>query len=70
MLAMIVVGGVGNFRGPIVGALVLLAIPEGLRFLKIPDEIAANVRLLLFGLLLSVLMHLRPEGLAGEYRMR
>jgi branched-chain amino acid transport system permease protein len=63
------VGGVGSFRGPIVGAFVLLAIPEILRFADIPDAVAANIRLLAYGLLLVLMMHFRPQGLAGEYRI-
>lgn len=69
MLCMVIVGGLGNFRGPLVGALVLLAIPEGLRFAHIPDAVAANIRLMAYGLLLVVIMHFRPQGLAGEYRL-
>ncbi len=70
MLSMLLVGGAGNFRGPLVGAAVLLAIPEVLRFAAIPDAVAANLRLLIYGLLLVVMMHLRSQGLAGEYRVR
>ncbi len=70
LLSMLLVGGAGNFRGPLVGAAVLLAIPEILRFAAIPDSVAANLRLLIYGLLLVVMMHLRPQGLAGEYRVR
>lgn len=69
MLCMVIVGGVGNFRGPLVGALVLLAIPEALRFADIPDTMAANIRLTAYGLLLILMMHFRPQGLAGEYRI-
>lgn len=70
MLSMLLVGGAGNFRGPLVGAAVLIAIPELLRFAAIPDAVAANLRLLLYGLLLVVMVHLRPQGLAGEYRVQ
>lgn len=69
MLCMVMVGGVGNFKGPLLGALVLLLIPEGLRFLAIPDAVAANLRLLIYGLLLVFMMHFRPQGLAGVYRV-
>ena len=69
MLCMVIVGGVGNFRGPLVGALVLLALPEALRFAHIPDAVAANLRLMAYGLLLVMMMHFRPQGLAGEYRL-
>ena len=69
MLCMVLVGGVGNFRGPLVGAFVLLAIPELLRFAHFPDAVAANIRLLAYGGLLVVMAHFRPKGLAGEYRL-
>lgn len=70
MLSMVIIGGTGNFRGPVVGAIILIAIPEILRFLQLPDSIAANVRLLAYGLLLIVMVHLRPQGIAGEYRLK
>lgn len=68
MLSMVIVGGTGNVRGPLVGAAVLILLPEALRFLHLPDAVAANVRLLAYGLLLVAMMHLRPQGLAGTYR--
>jgi branched-chain amino acid transport system permease protein len=70
MLAMVIIGGTGNFRGPIVGAITLIAIPEILRLLHMPDIVAANVRLLVYGLLLTLIIHFRPQGLAGEYRFK
>lgn len=70
MLCMVIVGGVGNFKGPLVGAAVLIALPELLRFAHFPDSMAANMRLLIYGLLLVVMAHFRPRGLAGEYRFQ
>ncbi|MEM7602257.1 MAG: branched-chain amino acid ABC transporter permease, partial [Verrucomicrobiota bacterium] len=70
MLSMVIVGGVGNFRGPVVGAAVLIALPEVLRFLQLPDSLAANFRLLIYGLLLVLIMHFRPAGLAGAHRVQ
>lgn len=68
MLSMAVVGGTGNIRGPLIGAAVLIGLPELLRFLSVPDSVAANVRLLAYGLLLVLMMRWRPQGLAGKYR--
>ncbi len=70
MLSMVIVGGTGNVRGPLTGAAVLILLPELLRFMQLPDSIAANVRMLMYGLLLILMMHLRPHGLAGTYRYR
>ncbi|MEQ1741625.1 MAG: branched-chain amino acid ABC transporter permease [Candidatus Nitrotoga sp.] len=68
MLSMVIIGGTGNVRGPLTGAAVLILLPEALRFLQLPDAVAANMRLLAYGLLLVLMMHLRPQGLAGTYR--
>lgn len=69
MVSMVIVGGLGNFRGPLVGAALLLAIPEGLRLIQISDVAAAEMRMMAYGLLLVVLMHVRPQGIAGTYRI-
>lgn len=70
MLCMVIVGGVGNFKGPLVGAAVLIALPEILRFAHFPDNLAANMRLLIYGMLLVIMAHFRPKGLAGDYRFK
>lgn len=69
LLCMVCVGGLGNLRGPLIGAAILLLIPELLRLTTMPEPIAANVRLLAYGLLLVAAVHLRPQGIAGEYRI-
>jgi branched-chain amino acid transport system permease protein len=56
ILAMVILGGVGNLAGVILGAVVIVALPEIFREF-------AQYRLLAFGLLLMVLMIFRPEGL-------
>jgi branched-chain amino acid transport system permease protein len=50
-------------------AAVLLAIPEVLRLFALPGEIAAEARLMVYGVLLVLMMHFRPQGLAGSYRI-
>jgi branched-chain amino acid transport system permease protein len=68
LLSMVVIGGTGNLKGPIVGSALLVLIPELLRFLAVPDSVAANLRMILYGLLLIVIMRFRPQGIAGKYR--
>ncbi|HED38343.1 MAG TPA: hypothetical protein ENI76_08890, partial [Ignavibacteria bacterium] len=45
----------------------LVALPELLRFIGLPNSIAANVRQILYGSLLVIFMLWRPQGLIGEY---
>jgi branched-chain amino acid transport system permease protein len=68
--SLVILGGTERLAGPIVGAFVLLAVPEALKFLAIPDTIAAPMRQVLYGGLLIVFMFVRPEGILGRRRVR
>jgi branched-chain amino acid transport system permease protein len=59
ILSMVVFGGIGTLRGPIVGAIVLGALPE-------ISRPAMEYRTLLYGVLLLLLMRFQPEGILGE----
>jgi len=65
---LVILGGSERLAGPIVGAFVLLAVPELLKFLAIPDAIAAPMRQIIYGALLIVFMLVRPEGILGRAR--
>ena len=67
VLCAVIIGGAGSLHGPIVGAAILVALPEVLRFLRIPDPIAANARQIIYGLTLVLMMRFRPQGIAGGY---
>ena len=55
---MAILGGLGNVAGAIVGAVVLVSLPELFRFL-------ADYRLLIYGIALLLLIRFRPQGLMG-----
>ena len=56
VLCLIIVGGLGSLPGVVVGALFLVGLPELLREF-------AEYRMLMYGMLLIVMMLLKPEGL-------
>ena len=58
ILSMVVLGGLGSIPGSVVGAAVLSAAPEFLRFMS-------QYRMLVYGALLVFLMIFRPNGLFG-----
>ncbi len=67
--AMIILGGIGRNRGALLGALLLIIIPEMLRFVGFPTEIAGLMRQCIYGLLLVFLMLYRPKGIWGQYKL-
>ena len=69
IIAIIILGGLASLRGSMIGAVFLVLLPEFLRFVGFPDEIAAQMRQAVYGLLLILLMLYRPQGLVGEYKL-
>jgi branched-chain amino acid transport system permease protein len=69
ILAIIILGGLANIRGTLLGAIVLVVTPELLRFIGFSTESAGHVRLLIFGVSLVALMLYRPQGLIGRYQL-
>lgn len=69
ILAMIILGGLANLHGAIIGAVFLVLLPELLRFVGFSPDIAAQMRQVVYGLLLILLMLYRPQGLFGEYKL-
>jgi branched-chain amino acid transport system permease protein len=65
LLAMLAFGGQGNLIGPVVGAAVLIIIPEVFRFLQ-------EYRMLVYGSVLIIMMLVRRQGLLGgkNYSLR
>lgn len=70
ILLMVIFGGMGSISGSVVGAVILVVLPELLRFLGMPSSIAAPMRQMIYGLLLVVLMLKRPQGIMGAYRFK
>lgn len=69
ILAIIILGGLSNNRGAIIGSTFLILLPEALRFIGLPTELAAQIRQVIYGLVLVLLMLYRPHGLVGKYKM-
>ncbi|TAN31806.1 branched-chain amino acid ABC transporter permease [bacterium] len=66
--AILVLGGMGRYAGVALGSILLWFVLEGARFLDLPlaaDKVAA-LRLLIIGLVLILVMVLRPQGILGK----
>ena len=70
IISIVIIGGAGNIWGSVLGAAVLVILPEALRFLGMPSSIAANMRQIIYGALLVIFMLFRPQGFIGEYAFK
>lgn len=64
--ALVIIGGAGNVYGSVVGAAVLITIPEMLRFFDVPTTVASPIREILYGALMILFLRFRPKGLLPE----
>ena len=62
MLLNVMIGGVGTLAGPIIGGILLPVLTETLHFL-------GNLRLVVYGILLILIMRFLPQGIAGGLRL-
>lgn len=63
VLSIIIVGGMGNLWGSLAAAAFMILVPEALRFVGLPSGIAANVRQMLYGAaLILVIWYQQTKG--------
>lgn len=70
LLSIVLLGGTVGLIGPAIGAAIFVLVPELLRAVNVGDVSAGNIRLALFGALLLVLAHARPQGIAGRHAVQ
>lgn len=70
ILIMVVLGGMGNNIGAILGALIIVSIPEFLRFFNLPGPVTGALKQMIFSVLLILLMLFRPGGILGREKSR
>jgi len=52
ILSIVIIGGLGNLRGAFLASVFMVLLPELLRFVGLPDSIGANMRQIIYGLIL------------------
>ncbi|MEW5912574.1 MAG: branched-chain amino acid ABC transporter permease [Thermodesulfobacteriota bacterium] len=62
-LTMTIIGGLGTLTGPVIGAVLLTFLSEGLRFVE--DVVKIDVRLIIYGALLVVTILFMRGGIVG-----
>ena len=71
ILTALFIGGIGSrVWGAVLGAAVVVILPELLRFVGLPDAVAGNLRMVIYGLAIIVLMFIKPQGLAGNAKLK
>lgn len=68
ILSIVIIGGMRNLWGSAIAAAVLVILPEALRFVGMPSNIAANMKQIIYGLALVIMMFKYSKGfISKEY---
>ena len=63
---MVILGGRGSLLGSVLAALILVVLPEALRFLGLPSFYAVQLRQMIYGALIVLIVIYRPQGIMGR----
>ena len=66
ILSIVIIGGMRNLWGAAIAAAVLIILPEALRFIGMPSNIAANMRQIIYGLALVFMMFKYSKGFISK----
>ena len=56
ILSIVIIGGMGNLTGSFLASAFMILLPEFLRFVGLPNNIAANMRQIIYGAILVFVM--------------
>lgn len=63
ILSIVIIGGMGNLTGSFLASVFMILLPEILRFVGMPNNIAANMRQIIYGAILVLVMMSGKNGL-------
>lgn len=66
ILSIVIIGGMRNLWGSVVAAAFLVLLPEVLRFIGLPNSIAANLRQIIYGGILIFMMFKYSKGFTSS----
>lgn len=66
ILSIVIIGGMRSLWGSAIAAAVLVILPEALRFLGMPSSIAANMRQIIYGIALVIMMFKYSKGFVSK----
>lgn len=66
IVAIVLLGGFKSMNGSVLGAIIIVMIPELMRFTALPTTVIGPLTGLFYGLVLVVFILFRPQGLLGK----
>jgi len=65
----VIIGGLASLKGTLIATIILILLPEPLRFIGFPSSILGPMRQIIYALLLLLILIYRPKGFYGEVEL-
>jgi len=69
ILVIVIVGGLASLKGTILATIVLILLPELLRFIGMPSAILGPMRQIIYALILILILIYKPKGFYGKVEL-
>ena len=69
ILVIVIVGGLASLGGTIIATIVLVLLPELLRFVGFPSSVVGPARQILYALILILILIYKPKGFYGKVEL-
>lgn len=69
VLAIVIIGGLASLKGTMLATIILILLPEPLRFIGFPSAIVGPMRQILYAVILLLILIYRPKGFYGKVQL-
>ncbi len=69
VLCIVIIGGLASLKGTAIAAVILVLLPEPLRFINFPSSMIGPARQMIYALLLLLILIYRPKGFFGKVQL-
>lgn len=69
VLCIVIIGGLASLRGTLIATIIIILLPEPLRFIGFPSSIVGPMRQIIYALILLLILLYKPKGIYGKVEM-
>lgn len=69
VLSIVVIGGLASLKGTIIATIILVLLPEPLRFIGFPNSVVGPIRQIIYALVLLLILLYKPKGFFGKVEL-
>ena len=69
VLCIVIVGGLASLRGTLIATIIIILLPEPLRFIGFPSSVIGPMRQIIYALILLLILIYKPKGFYGKVEL-